>query len=86
MAVSVHFVYIALIRIAPDGSVYNTSNSSKTIKESLNFTTEHRIMPDPTIPNSASYPDIKTYLEAEAASGYEPVQVEQTFIVTKMVS
>lgn len=77
-----HFATISLVRVAQDGTIYNASDTNKSLKEALNFTTEHRIIPDASIPNSANYPTIQQYLTLEAASGFQPVQVAQYFVIT----
>lgn len=78
----VHYAVISLVRVSPTGEVYNASGTTRPIKECLNFSTQHRIMPDTAIPSSAGYPTIQQYLNAEAAAGFAPVQVAETFIVT----
>jgi hypothetical protein len=82
LAIEVHFVGIELVRVDQNGQIYHTSTSQKSIKDSLNFTTEHRITPDLDIPNSANYPTIKEYLNLEGAQDFEPVQIGQSFIIT----
>jgi hypothetical protein len=82
MAIDVHYVTIDLIKIAPDGSAYHSSGNNRTIGECLRFTTEHRIMSDASIPNSANNPTIQQYLVLEGADDYEPVQIGQYFIIT----
>jgi len=77
-----HFVNVGLVRIATDGSIYNPSDTKKTLKEALRFETQHRVLPDSSIPNSIGYPTIQGYLNLEAASGFVPVQVAEFFIVT----
>jgi hypothetical protein len=53
-----------------------------TIRERLEFTTEHRVLPNPNVPNSANTPSIEDYLIAEAADGFEPKYIGQYMIVT----
>jgi hypothetical protein len=80
--VQTHFATIGLVRIAPNGTLYNASDTKKSFKEALMFETDHRILPDASIPNSAGYPNIQQYLNLEATSGFQPVQVAQYFVVT----
>lgn len=77
-----HYATIGLVRIAPNGTLYNASDTNKSIKEALTFETSHRVLPDALIPNSAGYPTIQQYLTLEATSGFQPVQVGQYFVVT----
>ena len=86
MAVQAHYVTISLVRVSPTGEVYNASSTTRPIKECLNFSTEHRIMPDSAIPSSAGYPTIQEYLNLEAAAGFEPVQIAEMFVLTKKTS
>jgi len=78
----VHYAEIGLVHLKRDGTIYDRAKNDITIKESMYVSTEHRILPDPTNSNTNSYPDIRTYLNLEAAAGYQPVQVAQYFIVT----
>lgn len=43
------------------------NKENATIKEVLNSSHQHRIIPDSDLPNTDGYPTIKTYLEREAA-------------------
>jgi hypothetical protein len=84
--ISVHVAYMEQVRVAPDGTVYSSSNNKKTIKESLNFSTDWRIIHDPANSNTANSPTLKAYLTAEATSGYAPVSVFSNYIVTVRTS
>lgn len=79
----VHYAEVSLIHLKPDGTPYTRSKGTTTIKEACQFTTEHRVFPDPTNPNTDNYPSIRDYLVLEAAAGFEPVQIGQYFIITK---
>lgn len=80
----VHYAQIGLVRVKSDGTAYNVSNSPLSIKESLDFTTEHRMIHDTSIPNTANSPTIQQYLTLEANDGFEPIQVAQYFVLTKL--
>ena len=91
MAVEIHYAEIGLVNInTATGQPYRRGGSGSlgdlTIKESMNFSTEHRIIPDSDIPNTAGYPDIKTYLNREGLDDFEVVQIAQYFVVTQKVS
>lgn len=79
---AVHVVSLEMVRVARDGSVYHITNTTKSIKETLTFSTDWRITPDTDIPNSANYPTLKDYLNLEAAAGFAPVQVTQNTVIT----
>ena len=85
MAVEVHYATLQQYRVSQDGTIYNASNNTKTIKNSLMFTTEWRMVKDDTVPNTVNNPNLKDYLELEAISGFEPVQVNSNFVITKKV-
>jgi len=83
MAVEVHVVSLGLMNISPDGTVYQRGSSNLTIKKALNFSTEHRVIVDTNISSTSGNPNIKEYLEREAANDFEPVQIFQSLIITK---
>jgi hypothetical protein len=47
------------------------------------ISTEFRILPDASIPNSAGYPTIKAYLEAENSGGFKFKHIDQTYVITE---
>ena len=51
----------------------------------MDFTeeTEHRVVVDSNLATTSGNPSIKDYLEREAANDFEPVQIFQSFIITK---
>jgi hypothetical protein len=83
MAVEVHVAELSLMNISPDGTIYQRGSSNLSIKKVINFSTEHRVVADSSIPNTANNPSIKTYLELEAGDDFEPVQIFQSLIITK---
>jgi hypothetical protein len=79
----VHFVDIALVRRTLDGRFYTSDNAPGiTIKDACHFTQDWRVLPTTVTPSGDNYPTISEYLNAEAALGFKPVQVSQTFIIT----
>lgn len=86
MAVSTHYVELGLFHIKPDGTAYQRGNANMTIKESLNFETQHRVVEDADIPSSIGNPTIKAYLEAEAAEGYRVAIVNQSMVITEKIT
>lgn len=91
MAVTIHLVNVALIRKTLDGRLYFPSNSKPiaggtsviTHKDAIHYTEEHRIIADPTIPNSATYPNLKDYLNLEAGSGFQFAYMDQYNVITQ---
>lgn len=78
-AIGVHVVDIVMVPISPVGGVVvkNTSSIGQVVAAS----TEMRVLPDATIPNSAGYPTIKAFIAAEAASGYKVAVINQSMII-----
>jgi hypothetical protein len=74
---TMRYVNVGLFRIGPDNQII-----TRNTKSLLSVGHDYRIIPDPTIPNSAGYPDIKTYLELEAQDDHVLVHMDQANIVT----
>jgi hypothetical protein len=49
---AIHFASFGLYQVSPNGSIYQHSNTNRSIKDYLNFRTEHRVIPD----NTSGYP------------------------------
>lgn len=79
---AVHVANMEYFKIAQDGSVYQSTDTTKTIKQALNFTNDWRIVVDSNIPNSANNPTLSQYLNLEVAAGFVPVQVLNTMVIT----
>lgn len=60
-----------------------TSPKSPTTSRPREFTTEHRILPDAAIPNSANYPTIPAYLALEDGGGFKLAHMDQTYVITQ---
>lgn len=75
----VHLVTVGLKRVGSGGQVVPVGS---TIMENLQFTTEHRVLPNANVPNSEGYPSVETFLIAEAANGFLPNHVSQYLIIT----
>jgi hypothetical protein len=89
MPVTIHYVNIQLVKLDAVGALVGSGNvSTPTVSMNgmLNFTTEHRIMPDNDVPSSLDYPTIKQYLINESSAGFSVIQVAQSFIVTQKVT
>jgi len=84
MATEIHYANVGLKSIDLNtGEVYNRGQGGRTIKECLNFTTEHRVLEDADIPNSSGFPTVKDYLEAEGGDGFGLIHMDQYTIVTQ---
>lgn len=90
---SIHIAQIVLIQIdsvtglpfTKESSTLKayTSNPVNAITRARDFSTEHRILPDISNPNTAGYPTIPDYLALENTSGYNFAHVDQTYVVTQ---
>lgn len=79
MAVAIHVVHVGVFTTV-NGSVVNKNDA--TINQMMRADTEHRVIPDASIPSSANYPTVKAYLEAEASAGFKLSHMTQSMIVT----
>jgi len=77
--VDTHIAYMKLTKVNAVGQVL-TGNDP--LSSHLNFSTEFRIIPDSSLPNTANYPTLAQYLLLEAASNYEVRHVDQNMVMT----
>ena len=75
-----HFAELALLKVSTDTGQVIAKDA--TVHQNLRFDMAFRVLKDPNNPNTDNYPDVRTYLALEAASGFAPVQVAQTFVIT----
>ena len=62
---------------------FQANNLTKPHQHARNFSTEFRVAPDSTIPNTTGYPTLQAYLTLEAAGGFKFKHVDQTYIITE---
>ena len=79
---AVHVVRISVFTTDANGNRLDKSRGNHSIAAMTNTSSNILVIPDATIPNSAGYPNVKTYLEAETADGYEFKHMDQSFIIT----
>ena len=79
---SIHVARVGLFTVDSNGNRLDKSRGQFSIAEALHSSMDHLLIPDATIPNSAGYPTIKDYLNAEALDGYEFRHLDQTFVIT----
>jgi len=77
-------IHVAYVTPTPVLNGMPIDKDTATIKEMLSADTEMRVVPDDTIPNSLTKPDIKTYLQNENTAGFKVKSVTNTMIVTEM--
>lgn len=84
MAVEIHVAQIKQFKIDQVGNIIN--DNSATIKQMLNYETDHRIIEDTTISNTTGNPTIKSYLEQEASDGFQFEHLDQYYIITQKIT
>ena len=88
-SVETHYVNIGLFHVDSAGNVLSKDDPSTTLRQMATSSQEHRIIPRLTgpasTPNSAGFPDVPTYLAAEAATGagFAVAYMDQYTIVTQ---
>lgn len=87
--VEIRYVNIGLFHVS-GGNVLLKEDPAVTLKQMAVSSQEHRVIPRTTGPassgNSAGYPDVPTYLAAEAADGFALAYMDQFTIVTQMIT
>lgn len=94
---TVHIASIQLVNVNSDtGKIFQRGGNTLTINgvdasaqnvsigETLRFSTEHRVIRDPDIPNTANNPTVDDYIRAEDASGFTLVHLDQYKIITSV--
>ena len=85
MAIGIHVARVNVVTVNSAGQFLDknaeTANPA-TIGEMTDFSNEHRVIPDPAIPNSANYPSVPDYLAAEAAVDFVVHYMDQNMIIT----
>lgn len=83
MAILVHVVNVGYVKVGSDGSVLTKDQSAnETIREHLNFSHDHRVLPNSNVPNSLNYPSVDEYINLESAADYVVHHIDQYSIIT----
>lgn len=82
MAVGIHIVNTMFVGVDSVGNVVDKNSPSTTIRQAMETSHEHRVIPNSTVPNSAGYPRVGDYLELEAGDDYVLNHMDQTTIIT----
>lgn len=78
----VHVVRTGFVNVDAMGNILRKDDPNISIKQQMSTESQHRVLEDPSIPNSVGYPTIKRYLELEAADLYALRHIDQTTIIT----
>ena len=82
MAKQVHVARLGLYTVDGSGNRVDKSGTSASINTMKSTSMDFLVIPDTSIPNSAGYPTIKTYLEDEANDNFELSHLDQSYIIT----
>jgi hypothetical protein len=77
---AVHVARIGLVHINAVGQA--KPHVDMTIGEAATSSSEHRVVPDPALPNTAGHPTVATYLTLEDAAGFTLNHLDQTYVIT----
>lgn len=92
MAVEIHYVNVGLFWVDANGNVIHKGANTTKLSDftKLAVTQEHRVIPNLTgagaSNNSADYPTIKDYLALEAVDNFAFAYMDQTQLITQMVT
>jgi hypothetical protein len=91
MAVSIHYVNVGLFWVNGVGNVVLKNDPATKLDDIKNAVAqEHRVIPNLTgnaaTPSSADYPSIEDYLALEAAADHAFSYMDQTQIITQMIT
>lgn len=79
---AVHVARLGVFTTNQNGTRIDKNDPATKISDMLNTKMEMLVIPDASIPNSAGYPSIKTYLELEDADNFELRHIDQSFLIT----
>jgi hypothetical protein len=85
MAINIHIARVNFVAVDGSGQFLDKNadtDNPATLGEMLNFSNQHRVMEDAGIANTANYPTVPAYLEAEARDNYVVHYLDQNMIVT----
>lgn len=79
---AVHVARLGVFTTNYNGVRIDKNDPNTKIGDMLNTKLEMLVIPDSSIPNTANYPSIKTYLELEDGDNFELRHLDQSFIIT----
>tara|TARA_R100001244_G_scaffold25113_2_gene25406 strand:- start:68875 stop:69150 length:276 start_codon:yes stop_codon:yes gene_type:complete len=91
MAVASHVAVLKLVNINGIGAVVDKSDPATTLQDIVKAPgTEFRVVENGTGAaeslNAVGFKTVAAYLEAEASSGYALAHMDQTWIITQMIT
>lgn len=82
MSLGVHTVRVGIFNVDASGNRIDKDSSATSINQLRYSRQEALVIPDSSIANSNNYPNIKTYIDAEAMDGYQLLYMDASFIIT----
>lgn len=79
---AIHVARLGVFTTNQNGVRIDKNDPGTKLSDMLNTKMEMLIIPDSSIPNSANYPTIKTYLELEDADNFQLSHLDQSFVIT----
>ena len=86
MATLLHYVTVAPFTVDATGARIDKTDATTPLNSLRSTRLEHLIIPDNTVPSSANYPNLKTYLGLEAAAGYVLYHLDQSIVITYKIT
>ncbi len=80
--IGIHIARTGFFNVDGLGNVVPKDNPTYTLKQQMQTSSDHRVIPDTSIASSLNYPTVKAYLEAEAALDYVLQHIDQSTIIT----
>lgn len=82
MSLDVHVARVGIFNVDSLGNRIDKSNPNTSINQLKATRQDALVIADSSNPNTAGYPTIKSYIEAEADSGYELLYMDSSFVIT----
>jgi hypothetical protein len=82
MAIGIHVARTAFVSVDRLGTVIDKCDVETTIGAVLQTEHQHRMIVDSAIPNTATRPTVKVYLELEAGDDYALGHIDQSTVIT----
>jgi hypothetical protein len=86
MAVEMHYVTVAPFTVDASGNRIDKNDATTSINALRSTRLEHLIIPDSGVPNSADYPNLKTYLDLEADDAFVLYHLDQSIVITYKIT
>ncbi len=82
MTVGIHIARVGYFMVDSLGNIILKNSNETSINRALSADSDHRIIPNSSVPNSNNYPTVSAYLEAEADVDYVLQYMDQNAIIT----